>query len=339
VAHESSGIVPLKTKRRPREANRVHRLLAAMDAKAENDDLLYSAQALILCGLPYAPTSERTIVREARTSRGRLRVTFSATLKNVPLPYGKDAVLLTFLTTKAILGDNPTVSFATAREYLELFGEDTGGRNYKLLADRWRRLAGLVVGVERQGDITHESHLQVVITAAKLPNRSSIMATRSGMERFAALQPYYSITLGRDFWVDLRSKAVPLLLPVMRAFATRPLAWHFVQYVHWRSYVALRATAHGHTAPARIDWPELRLMLGSTTRHDKQLRRELRTVLTDLKLLWPECNAHFDRFTLCIGAPASGVTLVESRERRFQRRAETKWKRLLAQHAKMRDRH
>jgi hypothetical protein len=196
-----------------------------------------------------------------------------------------------------------------------------------------------VVGVERQGETAHESNLQVVISAAKLPNRSSIMATRAGVERFAALQPYYSITLGRDFWVDLRSRAVPLLLPVMRAFATRPLAWHFVQYVHWRSYVTLRAAAHGHTAPARIDWHELRLMLGSTTRHDKQLRRELRTVLTDLKFLWPECNAQFDRFTLCIGAPTSGVTLVESRERRFQRRAEIKWRRLLAQHSKVKDRH
>jgi hypothetical protein len=326
-------------KRRPREVNRTERLLAAIEAKAECDDLLYGAQALILCGLPYAPTAERTIVREAQTSRGRLKVTFSAALKDVPLPYGKDAVLLTFLTTKAILGDGPTVSFATAREYLELFGEDLGGRSYKLLAERWRRLAGLVIGVERHGDTAHESNLQVVISAAKLPIRSSIMATRSGMERFAALQPYYSITLGRDFWADLRSRAVPLLLPVMRAFATRPLAWHFVQYVHWRSYVALRAAAHGHTAPARIDWHELRLMLGSNTRHDKQLRRELRTVITDLTLLWPECNAYFDRFTLCIGAPTSGVTLVESRERRFQRRAETKWRHLLMQHQRNGERH
>jgi hypothetical protein len=309
-----------------------------MSAKAENDDLLYSAQALILCGLPYAPTSERTIVREARTSKGRLRVTFSAALKDVPLPYGKDAVLLTFLTTRAILGDGPTVSFAAAREYLELFGEDTGGRSYRLLAERWRRLAGLVIGVERHADTGHESHLQVVISAAKLPIRSRIMALRSGMERYA-LQPYYSITLGPDFWTDLRLRAVPLLLPVMRAFASRPLAWHFVQYVHWRSYVALRAAAHGHTAPARIDWHELRLMLGSATRHDKQLRRELRTVITDLKILWPECNAHFDRFTLCIGAPTSGVTLVESRDRRFQRHAETKWRRLLTQRQTERERY
>jgi hypothetical protein len=104
-------------------------------------------------------------------------------------PYGKDAVLLTFLTTKAILGDAPTVSFATAREYLELFGEDLGGRSYKLLAERWGRLAGLVIGVERHGDTRHESNLQVVISAAKLPIRSSIMPTRSGMERFVALQP------------------------------------------------------------------------------------------------------------------------------------------------------
>ena len=77
MSQEPRALVP-PLKRRPRDANRADRLLAAMEAKAKGDDLLYTAQALILCGLPYAPTSERTIVREARTSRGRLRVTFSA---------------------------------------------------------------------------------------------------------------------------------------------------------------------------------------------------------------------------------------------------------------------
>lgn len=189
MSQEPRSLVP-PLRRRPRDAKRADRLLAALDAKAERDDLLYTAQALILCGLPYAPTSERTLVREAHTSRGRLRVTFSAALKDVPLPYGKDAVLLTFLTTRAILGDGPIVSFATAKEYLELFGEDTGGRSYKLLAERWRRLAGLVVAVERQGDATHDTNLQVVISSAKLPARSSVMAARSGIGRFPALQPY-----------------------------------------------------------------------------------------------------------------------------------------------------
>src|SRR5689334_2343555 len=104
-------------KRRTREANRADRLLAALDAKTERDQLLYAAQALILCGLPYAPTTERTIIREGHTSRGRVRVTFRAALEDVALPYGKDAVLLTFLTTKAILNNARTVNFAAAREY------------------------------------------------------------------------------------------------------------------------------------------------------------------------------------------------------------------------------
>jgi hypothetical protein len=316
--------------RRPREKNRTNRLIAALDSKAERDQLLYAAQALILCGLPYAPTTDRTIVREGHTARGRVRVTFRAALEEVPLPFGKDAVLLTFLTTKAILGNTPTVSFATAKEYLDLFGEDVGGRSYRLLAERWRRLAGLVISIERHGVASHDTNLQVVISRAKLPARSSVMASRAGLEQFPGLQPHYAITLGREFWDDLRACAVPLLLPVMRAFANRPLAWHFVQFVHWRSYVALTAADHGHDSPARINWSALRLMLGSSTSHDKQLRRELRIVISDLKFLWPECNAAFDGATLCIGPPTSRVMLVESRDERVNRRAGAKWARLLA---------
>lgn len=318
--------------RNQREKNRVTRFLLALDEKAEHDQLLYTAQALILCGLPYSPTPERTIIREGHTSRGRVRVTFRAALEDVPLPFGKDAALLTYLTTKAILGNTPTVNFAAAKEYLDLFGSDSGGRSYRLLAERWRRLAGLVIAVERHGDASHDTDLQVVISRARLPTRSNVMATRAGIAPPLTPHAHYSITLGHDFWLDLKACAVPLLLPVMRAFANRPLAWHFVQYLHWRSYVALAASDYGHHAPARIDWHDLRLMLGSATTHDKQLRRELRVVIADLKILWPECNASFDGATLCIAPPTSRVMLVDSRDQRHARRAGAKWSALLERH-------
>jgi hypothetical protein len=308
---------------------RVARLLSALASRTEQQDLLFTSQALILCGLPYAPTNERTIIREAHTARGRVRVTFQAALENVPLAYGKDAVLLTFLTTKAILGDTPTVTFATAKEYFELFGEDVGGRSYRILAERWRRLAGLVIAVERHGDSSHETDLKVVIRRARLPHTAKVMAARAAFQAEAGAQACYSITLGTDFWDDLRRCAVPLLAPVMRAFANRPLAWHFVQYIHWRSFVALKAADHGRPIGARIDWADLRLMLGSATKYEAQLRRELRTVIADLKILWPQCNASFDGTTLCIGSPTSNILLVEPKERELARRAQLKWRRLI----------
>jgi hypothetical protein len=241
-------------------------------------------------------------------------------LENVPLADGKDAVLLTFLTTKALLTDSPTVSFATAKEYLDMFGEDTGGKSYRLLAERWRRLAGLVIAIERHGDVSHDSELQVVIKRARLPTKSSLMAARAGFEVLPGFQQNYSINLGTDFWNDLKRNAVPLLLPAMRAFANRPLAWHFVQFLHWRSYVSQKAAEHGHLQTARIDWTELRMMLGSTTKYEQQLRRELRRVIADLRVLWPECNASFDGSTLCVGPPSSGILMVQSKKRRTQAR-------------------
>ena len=199
-----------------RDQNRADRLIAALTTQSEQQELLYASHALMLCGLPYVPTTERTIVREAHTARGRVRVTFQAVLDDVPLAFGKDAVLLSFLTTKALLAGDPTVNFATAKEYLDLFGEDTGGKGYRVLAERWRRLAGLVIAIERHGEMSHDTELQVVIRRARLPTKSSLMAARAGLQVLPELQPHYSITLGSDFWNDLRQSAVPLLLPVDR---------------------------------------------------------------------------------------------------------------------------
>jgi hypothetical protein len=319
-------------KRTQRDVNRADRLISALAAKSEEQDLLYVSQALILCGLPYAPTSERRIIREAQTARGRVRVTFQAVLEDVPMPYGKDAVLLSYLTTLALLSDSPTVTFENAKDYMEQFGEDTGGRSYRLFAERWRRLAGLVIAVERHGDASHNTELQVVIRHAKLPSKSKLMAVRSGTDTltFPGSGPYYSVTLGTDFWNDLRGSAVPLLLPVMRAFANRPLAWHFVQFLCWRSFVSQTAADHGRNGVARIDWAELRLMLGSSTSYEKRLRRELRTIIADLKVIWPQCNAAFDGTTLCIAPPASRIALVDSKQVRAQRRIRVKWRRIIA---------
>jgi hypothetical protein len=307
--------VERSVKRTQRDQNRADRLIKALATKSEEQELLFASTALILCGLPYAPTTERTIVREAFTASGRVRVTFQAMLEDVPLAFGKDAVLLTFLTTKALLTRSPTVTFATAKEYLDLFGEDLGGKSYKLLAERWRRLAGLVIGIERHGHVSHDTALQVVIKQAHLPTRSSLMAARAGFEILPGVQPHYSINLGRDFWSDLQRTAVPLLLPVMRAFANRPMAWHFVQFLHWRSYVSQRAADHGRTPQARIDWGELRMTLGSNAKNDKQLRRELKRVIADLKVLWPACDAVFDGSTLCVGPPKDGRMLVRPKIR------------------------
>jgi len=320
----------------PRDSSRAARLASALAAKSEGQDLLFVSQALILCGLPYSQTDERRITREARTARGRVRVTFQAMLDDVPMPFGKDAVLLSYITTLALLADSPIVNFANAKDYMDQFGEDKGGRTYRLFAERWRRLAGLVIAVERYSTGSHDTDLKVVIKNARLPSRSSLMAARSGFESFVGLQPYYSVTLGTDFWSDLKATAVPLLLPVMRAFSNRPLAWHFVQYLHWQSYVAqAAATDYGHPGSARVDWAELRMMLGSATKHEKQLRRELRAVISDLKLVWPELNARFDGTTLCIAPPDNGVLLVENSEELRNKRVVRQWKRFLAREARL----
>ena len=57
----------------------------------------------MLCGLPYDQISEKHWVRRARLADGSiLRVTFVATEKDVPLPFGQDRGPLYFVMNKAL---------------------------------------------------------------------------------------------------------------------------------------------------------------------------------------------------------------------------------------------
>lgn len=305
---------------RPRSPARLERIANAAEklrlSEGERQELLFTAQTLILCGLPYKATDKRSITREAKTSKGRLRVTFQANLADVPLPYGKDRVLLTFLLTKARQTDSPTVTFDFAREYLDTWGEGVGGKSYAALADRWRRLSGLTIVIERDGaDSPHHARIQTLVEELYLPPKAGIMAERAGRPFFPELEvkSHYQITFSASFWEDFKRFAVPLNASVMKAFATRPLAWDFVQFVHYRSFAVHKQAEVNPQAEARIGWNELLLMLGTSSRDRKGLLRELRAILEELAHLWPQHQARFEASTLHIAPPTDGIGLVATK--------------------------
>lgn len=305
---------------RPRPPARVERLAALAEklrlSESERQELLFTAQTLILCGLPYKATDKRTITRVAKTSKGRLRVTFQAAVPDVSLPYGKDRVLLTFLLTKARQADSPVVTFDYAREYLDAFEEGVGGKSYAALAERWRRLAGLTIVIERDGvDTPHHARIQNLVEELYLPPKAGVMAERAGLPFFPELElkNHYSIKFSASFWEDFKRFAVPLHAGVMKAFATRPLAWDFVQFVHYRSFTVQKQAQVNSNAEARIEWQELRLMLGTSSRDRKGLVREMRTILTELSQVWPQHRAKFEGSTLLIAPPADGIGLVATK--------------------------
>ena len=283
-------------------------LFTALEQAGE-EDLLITAQALILCGLPYRKTDAPRHIREAKTAHGTVRLTVTALDEDTPLPFGKDRAVLAWITTKALQADNPRVEWATAGEYLDAFGLDKGGRGYRLLGESWERLAKASILLEVRRNEAKHIRPTLIFERADLPTARD---TKDEEEHGLVLLPgmKYGVELGRTLWENLRSHPVPLSLSLMREFQDEPKAWDFVAFVSWRSYVC-RETSR----PARIPWRDLLQQIGSEDSNQKRLRKTLKSILQRLHGYWPELRAEFlPGGALEIAPPVKGVLPVNGRQ-------------------------
>ncbi len=116
-------------------------------AKAASIERLVQPKALLLCPLPYSPTSARSVTRTARIGRtARLTVALTALDDRLPLPFGADRTLLGWNQTLAF--SSGFAAFDAVVEYLNAFGIGSGGRDYRVFHERLARLENLAVRVQ-----------------------------------------------------------------------------------------------------------------------------------------------------------------------------------------------
>jgi hypothetical protein len=290
-------------KRSPRNLPRLMNLEASDDK-----ELLILAQGLILCGLPYRSVKGTHYIREAKTAQGVVRLTLVRMHQDIELPYGKDRVMLGWITTRAMQTGKPTVSWESASEYLDTFGLAKGGYEYRAMRQSWRRLASASFSLEiiragqdagRNMPILDEWNLPSMKDRAAEADRGLVMLP--GMN--------YYIRLGATLWAHLLEHPLPLLLSIMREFQDEPKAWDFAAFLCWRSYLCQEGSSI-----ARIPWRELVMQLGSQDSNQRRLRDTLKGIIKRLKFLWPECQAHFLRSSVLeIHPPINGVLPVPRR--------------------------
>jgi len=290
--------------------------------ESAKQELLYIAQVLVLCGLPYrqpksaegAPLTHWE--RSARTAQGEVRLILGTLDPKVGLPYGKDRVLLSWLITKALQTGSPKITWDTATDFFEAFGLNTGGANYRWFLAAWKRLANLAIKIDRHeyGRGEDWGRLRVVIEDYRLPTpREQIQEATGGVR--LPLEAPYAAELGAKLFQELQEgRVVPLPLPVMREFQDEPKAWDFACFVFWRSWVCQKSQQFNSNPVARISWQDLQLQLGSTDKDAKQLRKTLRAFLDRLRIVWPECQAGFESSTLVIEPPLSSLHLVQTKD-------------------------
>jgi hypothetical protein len=281
----------------------VRRGLELLDARldGEEQDLLITAQALILCGLPYKPVEGREYKRQAQTAQGIVRLTVSALDSETPLPYGKDRVTLAWLTTKAIQTGQPVVEWESASEFFDLFHLDKGGKGYRLFWESWKRLANTAFKIETLTKGREAGRVAPILEQWALPTLRSLREEEKGLVLLSGMR--YGVELGRTLWEHLQAHPIPLPLEVMREYQNEPMAWDVAAYLSWRSHLCQHSDS-----VARIAWRDLMQQLGSQDTDHKRLRKNLKAILARLHLVWPELRAEFlPSGVLEIRPPARGL--------------------------------
>jgi len=251
----------------------------------DREKILIQAKALVFCGLPYRRTDEIRVTRRAPIGRNEhLLVTYSAAGPDSILPYGADRALLAWIQTRGF--KDGYLYFDTLHEFLDDFGLDRGGKNYKRFHERLRRVESLMINIvvessgERLvGNLPPIRWSYTPKTAAAL--RRQIADEEQGQKLL--IRAPYGFKLDVEFWKYLRSNFAVLPLELMRVFHARPRDWDLAQFLLVRCAIARS------TSPVRIE--ELGHQLGSVDTNPRRLAVALRRVLKEIHLVYPDFPA------------------------------------------------
>ena len=248
---------------------------------------LVQAKGLLLCPLPLKRTTQTRLERRARIGeKDEIVVTFTAADASLPLPFGADRALLTWIQTRAYR--HGYALFDSLRDFLATFGLNTSGANYARFRQRLERIANLTIQVRVTGsaiDVTNTRVIERAVLPDTPPGRRQLSCPDpDGSER--SFQPTrYGLQLSHGFHRYLRASPIPLPLELLRHFHDKPMAWDLASLAIWRCFAARRASV--------VPWRSLVEQLGSHDRDRKQLKRSLSRTLDTIRLVHPGFPARF----------------------------------------------
>jgi hypothetical protein len=269
-----------------RTVDRIAELREDRDTGALGDEVIKMAQALILCTLPYRPTEERQIVRSARLSDGStLRVTFTAGITEIDMPFGNDRHLMAWLFDKAINSDSSFVTIRSASDYLRETGKKRNGDRVKELALRLGRLAGLVIGIERRANNATQTIMLPMISSSNLPHNLTLQlaAEDSGQKSIPGLEHRFGLQLEERFFQDIKRHhvAIPRRLWLqLQGQKGGPQMQDLLTFFVYRCYCAQRETV--------IPWSGLREQFPQDDSNPRRLKQNVKKAIQQLRIVWPE---------------------------------------------------
>lgn len=195
--------------------------------------ILHTAKTLALCSLPVAPIEARTLVREAVDDKGtRIHVMFSSHDPLIPLPYGNDRALITWLMTLARERGSSRVEFSSAMEFLDTFGIDRGGKSYEELRGALERIGNVVITYGYKSTVANIDRDQgeKLIFARQLPTRHDVRSENTGLVKLPGM-PNYFVQFGEQTFRELVSTPVSIPVEILKHYRNNPLAWDLINFI------------------------------------------------------------------------------------------------------------
>jgi hypothetical protein len=179
------------------------------------------------------------------------------------------------------------------------------GKNYADLRARYRRLAGLSIGLRIEGP-GHETLANIpLIDSAELPTSIDFRAESMGQQRLEVegqeLVPF-GVWFSKKLIATLMDSAVPFPKEILRRTRKQSQMQDYWLFLAWRSF--------GAKNPATIPWEEVREQLWQQDQNSRRIKTLFKDAITALRIIWPELQAEAKEKGLWIAPPKHGVQLI-----------------------------
>ena len=261
------------------QIDRVSKLAQDRNDQSLGEEYIKLAQAMILCTLPHGPTKDRQVVRRARLGDGStISVTFTAAAASIAMPYGADRKLLFWLIDRALRTNSPFVPWSSAAEYQKELGLQMGGRQNQQLRERFLRLSGLVVNIERKGSASTGLQTFPVIERSFLPNS---LSTREQQTSLPDLSDRFGILLHAPLFADMKKHNSVMPRRMWLEIKGPTAVQDIIFWLFWRCYSAASDTI--------IPWAAFADQFPQDSNR-RRMKQYIRQAVLILRTLWPQVN-------------------------------------------------
>jgi hypothetical protein len=288
------------------KGNLALRMVEVKEARFEAStmELMLIAQIMVFCGLPYRRSSDRRIVRKARTGKGStVSVTFQAMVDGVDIPFGSDRTLLHWVTHHALMTRSAFVPLSSASQFLRDMGMSTSGQNIQRVKEAFRRIASVAIVVVRDNasSVNTQQIIMPIARSAALPKRlrrTRVPGQLSLMPDALEDDEPAGFHLDDAVFREFSQFHVPTLRKLLEVTRESPQIQDYMMFLQWRSFSAREESM--------IPWAQLREQMCQDDSNPYRMRARFHEAIEALKIAWPSLNATAESRGLRIGPPAHG---------------------------------